>query len=111
MKVLLAIVLAVSSQGLLAGCPKMDINEYAYMTKKELISEFCSNFSDLSEATQKFGEANKKIDESIKLQEYYLSEMKDYNKTVHCSEANFMNALRVLRKDHGVEEDEIKCNK
>ena len=66
MKTLLFLILAIVSQAAIAGCPRKNITEYTYMTKEELIAEYCAQR----------GDANKNVLESMKYTDLMLKASK-----------------------------------
>ena len=96
MKLFIATLLIISNQSVMAFCKRVDIVEYSYMNKEELIEEFCENRS----VNKKFKDMNAGIDVIIPA----------WKDMVECTDVNSTNAFRVLRKDHGVKKQEdIKC--
>lgn len=92
----------------------MDITEYTYMTKEELIAEYCRNDSDYFSWDKVYAAYSDEYDKveghgtdlAISLSEKRFSAMEQ----VSCSIHNRDNAFCVLSTDHGIEkEEDIKC--
>ncbi|MGV7235749.1 MAG: hypothetical protein ACQ9ET_05755 [Nitrosomonadaceae bacterium] len=121
MKILLVVLLVISSQAVIAACPKKEMLEFTYMTKEDLTKSYCVNASDAATAIDDNHEASAKWNEFIKELEagnilvkptldIYMSRMERAAEILGCSNDNKENAFRVLRKDHGIEkEEDIKC--
>jgi len=113
-KLLFWILLIISSQAVIAGCPRKNILEYTYMTKEELIAEYCRNNSDYiswDKVYVAYSDEYHKVeshgtDLAISLSEKMFSAKEQ----VSCSAHNRANVFCVLSTGHGIEkEEEIKC--
>jgi len=113
-KYLFWIVLIMSSQAVIAGCPKKNIHEYTYMTKEDLIAEYCRNDSDYISWGKLYAAYSDEYhtleshgtDLAISLSEKMFSAKEQMS----CSAHNRANVFCVLSTGHRIEkEEDIKC--
>lgn len=88
------------------SCPADEIMKYTYMTKEELVNEYCTNKS----AAKFYEESIDYISEDMIEFILSLDEYLEYKAGYDCVTYNYENVFRILRKDHGIEkEEDIKC--
>jgi len=117
MKILLGLLLTFISQALIAGCPSDDLTTYNYMTRKELISAYCSNYTKAEYYEKKIQSEKEKVSEYLNLGKFGLSiksqsQVDKYTKERACVIENYKNASRTLQKDYErnmEKQEEINC--
>jgi len=118
MRRLFWILLIISSQAVIVACEKEDITEYSYMSKEELVNEYCN-----TEPDRKYHKENSDYYKyhQVKLnaageegsKQWYKSNDKEryhLEKLISIFEARRYILLE-LRKDYGMEEEAVisKC--
>jgi len=116
LRILIGVLLAIISHTLTAGCPTIEKLVFSHMTKKELIATYCINMSDYDKDKGIYDTWMRIFTDTVKIGALGMADTSKskahqyYNKMI-CDKDNCENAIRVLRKVHGVEKaDDIKCD-
>ena len=113
----MGMLLVIASHTLTAGCPKKEIPEFFHMTKEELIITYCSNISDYDKDKGSYDTWMRIFSDTVKIGALGMADKSknkahQYYDEILCDKENYENAIRILRKEHGVEKaEDIKCDK